>query len=47
MGSKSLAVAQYLVDQAPTAVTPMKLLKLAYIAHGYMLGMHGEPLLDE
>lgn len=47
MGSKSLAVAQYLVDQAPTAVTPMKLLKLVYIAHGYMLGMHGAPLLDE
>lgn len=47
MGTKSLAVARYLVDQAPAPVTPMKLLKLVYIAHGYMLGMHAAPLLDE
>jgi len=49
--SKSLAVAQYLLDRCKErhddAVTPMQLLKLVYIAHGYMLGEHGEPLLDE
>lgn len=47
MGSKSLAVAQCIVDKSEAAVTPMKLLKLVYIAHGYMLGMDGRPLLDE
>jgi uncharacterized phage-associated protein len=51
MSKKSLAVAQCLIDMAraanrPTA-TPMKLLKLVYIAHGYMLGRHGKPLLEE
>jgi uncharacterized phage-associated protein len=51
MSKKSLAVAQCLIDIAkaanrPTA-TPMKLLKLVYIAHGYMLGRHGKPMLEE
>ena len=51
MTAKSLAAAQYILEcangaQAPS-VTPMQLLKLVYIAHGYMLGQHGEPLLDE
>jgi uncharacterized phage-associated protein len=51
MNTKSLAVAQYLLDccrQAGDAVvTPMQLIKLAYVAHGHMLGKHGRPLLDE
>lgn len=51
MTSKSLAVAQYILDRCreykDDAVTPMQLIKLVYIAHGYMLGKHGEPLLDE
>ena len=47
MGSKSLAVAQCIVDKSESPITPMKLLKLVYIAHGYMLGMDGRPLLDE
>jgi uncharacterized phage-associated protein len=47
MGSKSLAVAQYLVMKAKKPMTPMKLLKLCYIAHGYMLARHRVPLLDE
>jgi uncharacterized phage-associated protein len=47
MGSKSLAVAQCIVDKSEVPITPMKLLKLVYIAHGYMLGMDGTPLLDE
>lgn len=47
MGSKSLAVAQCIVDKSEAPITPMKLLKLVYIAHGYMLGMDGTPLLDE
>ncbi|VVO54577.1 hypothetical protein PS900_00476 [Pseudomonas fluorescens] len=51
MSSKSLAVAQYILDRCHEwhdgAVTPMQLIKLVYIAHGYMLGKNGEPLLDE
>lgn len=53
MSMKSLSVAQYLLDQCKEtgagdgSITPMQLLKLTYIAHGYMLGIHGKPLLDE
>ncbi len=48
--SKALAVAKYLLDQTRAAgfvVTPMQLLKLVYIAHGWMLGSHGRPLFNE
>lgn len=50
--AKSLAVAQRMLeacasDAASKSVTPMQLLKLVYIAHGYMLGRHGCPLLQE
>lgn len=48
---KSLSVAQALLSRCKgggdDAVTPMQLIKLTYIAHGYMLGLHGKPLLDE
>jgi uncharacterized phage-associated protein len=51
MSAKSLAVAKYLLDRSKAvgdgAVTPMQLTKLAYLAHGWMLGIHGRPLLDE
>jgi uncharacterized phage-associated protein len=49
--AKSLAAAQYILDRCKDAgtasTTPMQLIKLVYIAHGYMLGKHGSPLLDE
>lgn len=51
MEHKSLAVAQCILDRCRVKeinhVTPMKLLKLLYISHGYMLGKHGIPLLEE
>lgn len=53
MSLKSLAVAQGIIDagNSPSknffSFSPMKLLKLSYIAHGYMLGRHGRPLLGE
>lgn len=49
--NKSLAVAQYILDKTrdlhDDALTPMQLIKLVYVAHGYMLAREGEPLLDE
>lgn len=48
---KSLCVAQYILDRFMSeynhSISPMKLNKLVYIAHGYMLGKHSKPLLDE
>lgn len=49
--AKSLAAAQFILDSCAVSgdqsVTPMQLIKLVYIAHGYMLGRHGTPLLHE
>jgi uncharacterized phage-associated protein len=50
MSRRTLTVAKELLDrltEANPSVTPMQLLKLVYVAHGYMLGAHGRPLLDE
>lgn len=50
MSYKSLAVANYLLDKAKAkndTLTPMQLIKLAYIAHGWMLGKYGAALLLE
>ncbi|MEZ5657797.1 MAG: DUF4065 domain-containing protein [Burkholderiaceae bacterium] len=49
--NKSRAVARRILEacaeHGDSSVTPMQLIKLTYIAHGYMLGVFGEPLLDE
>lgn len=48
--SKAVAVAKYMLDRAASnglQLTPMQLLKLVYIAHGWMLGKHGRPLFNE
>lgn len=37
----------YLADQHHRSLTPMQLLKLVYIAHGWFLGLHGRPLVNE
>ena len=51
MSIKSLSCAQYLVlahqAQFGCQPTPMKLLKLVYLAHAYMLGHKSKPLLLE
>lgn len=46
----SIAVANYFIQKSLNTgqeVTPMKLLKLVYIAHGWRLGLFGEPLINE
>lgn len=47
---KSLAVANYFLSKAKErndTLTPMQLIKLVYIAHGWMLGKYGSALLLE
>ena len=46
----TLAVANRFLDLADRkhdAITPMQLLKLVYIAHGWMLGLNGRPLIND
>ena len=51
MMRKPLAVANEILRIAgetdDSSVTPMQLIKLAYLSHGWMLGLYGRPLLDE
>lgn len=45
-----VAVANFFIQKSLESgleVTPMKLLKLVYIAHGWSLGLFGEPLINE
>jgi uncharacterized phage-associated protein len=36
-----------LAHAAGVALTPMQLIKLVYMCHGWMLGLHGRPLIRE
>jgi uncharacterized phage-associated protein len=46
--TKSLSVAKYIFNAVKDKhVTPMQLIKLVYIANGYMLGLYGKTLYDE
>jgi len=45
-----ITIANYFIKKhgkANSTMTPMKLVKLVYIAHGWYLGITGNPLLDE
>jgi len=46
-----IAVANKILEAAQatddSSVTPMQLIKLAYLCHGWMLGLYGRPLLKE
>ncbi|MBT1689238.1 Panacea domain-containing protein [Dawidia soli] len=47
---KPLAVANFFIEKSletGVELTPMKLVKLLYIAHGWYLGLAGRPLLTE
>jgi uncharacterized phage-associated protein len=48
---KPLAVANRILwlaqDSEDPDITPMQLIKLVYLSHGWMLGLYGRPLLDE
>ncbi len=47
----AIKVANHLVkmanDAGQTDMTPLKLMKTTYIAHGWMLGLYGDPLVSE
>lgn len=50
MNHSAISVAQYILSRrqaAGDAVTPMQLIKLVYIAQGYMLGQFGRPLFRD
>ena len=50
MSHSCLSVARYILDKAQEqerSLTPMKLIKLVYMAHGWMLGLYGRPLIRE
>ena len=46
----SLVIAEYLRrkgDGVDAPLTPMQLIKLVYLCHGWMLGLHGRRLINE
>ena len=50
MPHSAISVAKYLLDRANDqgrSISPMKLIKLVYMAHGWSLGLYGTPLIQE
>jgi len=46
---KAVNIANYFIDKYHKTgdITPLKLIKLVYISHGWHLGLTGKPLIDE
>ena len=50
LGKEPKRVAEYILNLAQAdgkVLTPMQVLKLVYIAHGWLLGLDGRPLVNE
>jgi uncharacterized phage-associated protein len=50
LGNSPTSVAEYILRLAQennSALTPMQMLKLVYISHGWQLGLYGRPLVNE
>lgn len=47
MSESTLAVANYFLRKLPGEISPMKLLKLVYISHGWHLALTDQPLVGE
>ena len=48
MAHDSREVARYILWLArPKTITPMQVMKLTYLAHGWMLGLYSKPLLTQ
>lgn len=47
MSYSAARIANYFIGKSNYDVTPMKLLKLVYIAHGWCLAITDSPLIDE
>ncbi len=50
MSHSSLSVARYMLDRADQdgrALPAMKIIKLVYMAHGWMLGLYRRPLIND
>ena len=50
MPYRANAIANYILDKADKSgpsITPMKITKLVYLAHGWFLGFHKQPLIIE
>lgn len=44
---RSTAIANYLIGASPHGLDALQVMKLAYIAHGFTLGLRGRPLLED
>ena len=47
LGHDATLVAKYLLFSRENVLTPMQVLKLVYICHGWMLGLYRRPLIRE
>ncbi len=46
----AISVADYIINKASESnntLTPMQVIKLVYLCHGWMLGLYGRPLISE